>query len=265
MTADLNIPKIKSFMHTLSSCHDIVRITGIWIKWNERTHTSNLEVRVDLMAFLYDHCTCDHLVMCRLVHSFFLIFVLRKQNSGIGPAKDIRGSITLVIDLIERHPVFYFIFVTLHDSHSKTYKEINDFAVDPSTVLFCKMIRHLEMTQGDDRFDAIFQKFVKHVIIKFQTFLIRFQFVTVWKNTGPRDTCAETFESHLCHQSDITLVFMIKINSFMVWIIFSLNHSVCDTAHFGAASAGHHINNARTFAAFVPSAFQLVCSNCSTP
>lgn len=50
----------------------------------------------------------------------------------------------------------------------------------------------------------------------------------------------------------------------MVWIIFSFHDSICDAAHFRTAATRHHINNARTLAAFIPSAFQLVCRNCST-
>ena len=76
MTTDLHICKIESLMHAFCCSHNVIRITGIRIKWNKRAHTSNLKIRVNFMTFFYNHCTCNHLMMCSLIHSFLLVFVL---------------------------------------------------------------------------------------------------------------------------------------------------------------------------------------------
>ena len=152
MPSHLHIRKIISFMHTFCCCHNIIRIAGIWIKRDKRTHASNPKIGIDLMSFFYNHSTCHHFMMCRLIHSFLLVFVLWKENPGICPSENIRRRIGLVINLI---PIFNFLFVTFHDCNCITHETINHFSIHPASVFFCQVIWHFKVAQCNDRFYAI--------------------------------------------------------------------------------------------------------------
>ena len=45
------------------------------------------------------------------------------------------------------------------------------------------MIGHFKMGQCNNRFNPIFQQLVKDIVIKLKTFFIRFQLISIWKNT----------------------------------------------------------------------------------
>ena len=74
--------------------------------------------------------------------------------------------ICLVVNLIKRHPVLHFVLVTSEYHPGKTDKEIDKLAVAPAAVLRHQMVRHLKMRQRNHRLNAIFQAFVKQVIIE---------------------------------------------------------------------------------------------------
>ena len=139
------VRKIKSFVHTLCRSHNIFRIAGIRIKRNKGTHTSDLKLRINLMTFFHNDRTCNQLMMRRLIHCLFLVFIFRKTNARICPSENIGRRITLIIDFIKRHPIFNFTFIPLHNCHCIVYKEINHLTIDPSAIFFCQMIRHLKV------------------------------------------------------------------------------------------------------------------------
>ena len=57
------------------------------------------------------------------------------HHAGAAIAKQRCTPVTLVVDLIEGHPVFDLVLVALKDHFSKTDKEIDDFTIGPATVL----------------------------------------------------------------------------------------------------------------------------------
>jgi hypothetical protein len=57
----------------------------------------------------------------------------------------------------------------------------------------------------------------------------------------------------------------IKINGFMVWIVFSWQDFFGDFARHAVCATGQNVTNARPFSAFVPAAFDLMSGNCAAP
>ena len=58
---------------------------------------------------------------------------------------------------------------------------------------------------------------------------------------------------------------MIKINGFVIGVVFARQYAIRDFAWNAVSACGHDVSNADALAAFLPAAFQLMGSNCSTP
>ncbi len=101
-----------------------------------------------------------------------------------------RGS-TLVIDLVERHPVLYLIVVSFKAGLCKSDKEINAASVHEAVVLFGKMPWHLKVLQGNDRLNVIFMALIKQIIIELQALFIRLRIITIRVDAAPGNGCAE--------------------------------------------------------------------------
>eukprot|EP00906_Rhabdomonas_costata_P013624 RCo019551 len=144
-------------------------------------------------------------------------------------------------------------------------KEINDPAISPAAIFFYQMVRHFKMGEGNDRFNIIFQQLIKECIIKFQTFFIRFLFITIWKYACPGDRGAETFKTHFGEESDIFFKMMIKISRFMVRIIEIILYAISDHPVMIDRTAREHIANTQSFAAQIVPTFNLMSCNCATP
>ena len=107
------------------------------------------------MSLLHHKGCRHHLIVCCLIERLLGILKLGITDTGIGPAENIDGRVGLVVDLIESHPVFDLILVTLHDAKSIAYEEIHQFAVGPAAILLCQVIGHFEVAECDDRLNAV--------------------------------------------------------------------------------------------------------------
>ena len=97
------------------------------------------------MPAFYCLCACYQLVMGRLVHDFLFIFSVPEQDAGICEKHKSVPNIRLVIDLVKRHPIFYFVFVAGKAHLGKPHKKVNQPAVAPSAVFFHKVQRHFKV------------------------------------------------------------------------------------------------------------------------
>ena len=217
------------------------------------------------MAFLYCQRVGHQLMMTCLEHNFSRIISLFEHHSGIGPEENRIVSIHLIVDFIECDPVFYLIFISSEADFRKFHEIIYNFAVIKSAVFPCKMQRHFKMRKCDHRFNAVFEQFIKYIIIKLQPFLIRLFIVAVWKDSGPSDGCPETFHSHFRKEGNVLFIVMIKINGFVIRVEFSFFYRICDPSGNSVGSRCHDVHDARSLASFVPSAFKLVGSDGSAP
>ena len=147
----------------------------------------------------------------------------------------------------------------------KTNKEINDLAVSPAAVLLNQVQRHFKVRKGNDRFDIVLEQFIKHVVVEFQPFFIWLCFVTLWEDSGPGDGRAEAFKAHFGKQLDVFFIVTIKIDRFVVRVIFTRHHLLSDFTGYAMRAAGQNVTNARSFTAFAPAAFNLMCSNRAAP
>ena len=88
------------------------------------------------------------------------------HHAGAAIAKQRRAPVTLVVDLIEGHPVFDLVLIALKNDFSKTDKEIDDFTIGPATVLLNQVQRHFKVGKGDDWFNVVLQQFIEHVVVE---------------------------------------------------------------------------------------------------
>ena len=97
-------------------------------------------------------------MMCSLIHSLIAIFTFLIGQTGILKGMMLAHStdnLTLIINLIEGHPILNLVFITLKASGCKAYKELNHATIPPAAVLFGKMQRNLKMRQGYHRLHAM--------------------------------------------------------------------------------------------------------------
>ncbi|MNC11061.1 hypothetical protein D3C75_587470 [compost metagenome] len=176
-----------------------------------------------------------------------------------------RTPVALVIDLVKGHPVLHFALVAFKHHFGKTNKEIDNFTVSPATVFGHQVVRHFEVGKGNDRLDVVFQQFVEHVVVEFQTFFIRLLLIPFWEDTRPGNRGAEAFEAHFGKQRDVFFITAMEINGFVVWIKFTRDNFLGDFTRYTVRAAGQHITNTWAFTFFVPATFYLMCSYRAAP
>ena len=156
MPPALDIAEEPPVMHLLNGQNHVGRTAGVGVNGYHGDHIADLEIGVDLMADLYGPGACYQLVMAALVHGLFGIGIIAEMGAAVGPAEDVVFVVHLVVDLIEGHPVFYFVLVALKANFGKLYEEVNGLPVHKPAVLFGQMVGHLKMGQGDNRLNAVF-------------------------------------------------------------------------------------------------------------
>ncbi|MNC46751.1 hypothetical protein D3C75_957800 [compost metagenome] len=121
------------------------------------------------------------------------------------------------------------------------------------------------MGDGHQRLDIVFLQLVKHIVVEFQAIFIWLHIISVRINPGPVDRHTEHFEAHLSHQRDVFFIVSVEINRLMARVIRSLFQNRCNAARCSVRSASHHIGCARSFAALIPAALELISSRCAAP
>ncbi len=175
--AHMDIGKPVTPVHGVHRHHHIVRRTGQWIDRTHGNHAPYLQCRVNLTRSLYRQRACHQFIVRRLVHNRLAVFTGLVFQARVSKRREVFVIICLVVNFIKRHPVLHFVLVTGKNHCGKTDKEIDKFAVTPAAIFRHQMVWHLEMRQRNHRFNAIFQAFVKQVIIELQASLIGLRFV----------------------------------------------------------------------------------------
>ena len=117
------------------------------------------------------------------------------------------------------------------------------------------MVGHFEVGQRNDRLNVVFEHFIKEVIIELQAFFIGLQFISVGENSRPGNARAEALKAHFRQHGQIFFIMMIKINGFVIGVVFARQYAIRDFAWNAVAACGHDVSNADPFAAFLPAAF----------
>ena len=169
-------------------------------------------------------------------------------------------KLSLVVYLVKCHPVLYFTLVSLKTYWCKLYKEINASSVHKSVVFFCKIKRHFKMWKCNNRFNTILMTFIKQTVVELKSGFVRFIIITIRENPCPRYRSSERLESHFCKKSNILLIMMIKINSKMIWIVFTRNYTVSYPSWLfqDIIPCCHNISNGNTLPPFIPCSFKLM-------
>ena len=148
------------------------------------------------MAFDNGFSRGDEFMVGNLIEGSVLVLILAVEDAAVGESGKGDVDFTLVVDFIEGHPEFYLVFIALKADRGKADEEIHQLAVAPAAIFRYQMIGHFEVGESNYRFNAVFEHFVKEVIIEFQAFLIGLCFVPLGENPCPGDTGAEAFKAH---------------------------------------------------------------------
>ena len=100
-------------------------------------------------------------------------------------------------------------------------EKIDCFPAAEAVISPAQMQRYLIMRQRDQRFDAIFQTFIDHLVIECQSGFVGFRFIPARINPAPRDGETKYLEAHFRHQRDIFPITVIKIRADQFQIIRS--------------------------------------------
>ena len=261
----MHIGEPVAFLHRADRHHQIFRFAGGRIDRAHRDHASDLEIGIDCMANFYGPRAGDELVMGSLIHQFFAIIALFQDDAAVLQQVMRRLVVGLVVDFIERHPVGDFVLVAGEAGFREFLEEGDAFPVAETAVLLDQMPRHFEMRQRDDRLDAVLAPFIKQAVLESQSLPRSAIFIAVREDVRPGDRRAEALEAHLRHQGDVFLVVMIEIDGFMVGMTFPGDDPVRNPARPPVRSGCHDVGDAEAFAAFLPTAFNLMGSDCAAP
>ncbi len=265
LAAHVNVGEPVATMHGVHRHHHIVRGTGQRIDGAHGNHAADLQRRVDLAPRLHRQGTGHQLIVRRLEHHRLAIFSRRIFQPGVGKRRKVFVEVGLVVDLVKGHPVLHFMLVALKNDLREANKEVDQLTVAPAAVFRHQVERHLEVGKRDHRLDAVLQALVKKIVIEFESRFVRLQLVAFREDTRPGDGGAEAFEPHLGKEFDVFFIAVIKVDGFVVWVIFPLQHAVGDFTRYPVGACRHDIGNAHALAALFPAAFELVRRNGPTP
>ena len=121
------------------------------------------------------------------------------------------------------------------------------------------------MADGYQRLDTLLVQFIEDLVVERQALLVGHQIISVGEDAAPVDGHAEHLEAHLAHKRGVLGMAMIKVACEVVGIAQALFPRTGDLPRRGMGAVGHHICVARTLAAKVPAALELVGCGCATP
>ena len=184
-----------------------------------------------------------------LIHDFFLALARFGFRTDRNLRKERRH-----VDFVEGQPIVDFPLIAFKQCCRISFKEADQFAVFPAAVVVDQILRHFEMRDRHQWFDAIFRQFIEDVIVKGQAGFVRFQFITIRKNPRPGDRHPEHPEAHFGEQSDIFLVAVIEIDTGVRRVVVTN----AGKAFSKVARAGQLVDDRWTFPISVPTSFKLI-------
>ncbi|CCJ89732.1 hypothetical protein BN132_1660 [Cronobacter turicensis 564] len=265
IATQLHIGKHITLAHRFLRIHHVFGLAGERVERHHRQHAADFHHRVNTMADFHRHGACHELMMQHLVHRLFRVVVLGVDDAGTAVAKQRRAPVALVIDLIKGHPVFDLIFVALEHHLGEADKEIHHFAVRPAAILLHQMQRHFKVREGNYRLNVVFQQLIKHIVIELEPRFIGLRLIAVGENSRPGDRRAETLKAHFGEEFNIFFIMSVKIDGFMVRVIFARHDALRNFTRYAMRAAGQHVTNAWPFAALVPAAFYLMRRDRAAP
>ena len=203
-------------------------------------------------------------MMGGLVFHLLLIFPLFKHQTGAG-----ERAVQHDVDFIEGKPVFHQAIKSFKAGAGVAGEELHHFSIAPGAVLGDQVHRHVEMAQRHQRLDAVLFALLEQRAIKGDPFRVRFQLIALRKQTAPGDRGAEDAKAHLCHQSDIFFITMIKIDRLVarVELIVAQREAFLlpQLDRQAVRAVGNHIDGGQPFAALQICPFGLVGGQCAAP
>ena len=152
------------------------------------------------------------------------------------------------------------------DHHlGEAHEVVDNLALEPALAGLGQMVGHLEVAQGDDGFDAVFEQLIKQIVVELQSGLVGLGFVAPGEDAGPGDAGTETLETHLRQQGHVFLVVMVEVDGLVVGVVLAGLHAVGDATQHAVSAARQDIHHAGAFAPLIPAPFKLVRGHGAAP
>ena len=148
MSPALHICKDEGPIHFLQGSHLVKRCRTGRIYRAYSHHAADVHVRVNLVPLNDCHSGSHELVMSSLIHDLIPVLALLIAEAGILKSVMVAHAaddLTLIVNLVEGHPVLYLVLVTLKADLGIAHEKLNHLAVAPAAILIGKMQRNLKM------------------------------------------------------------------------------------------------------------------------
>ena len=119
MAAGLYIAEEEALFHLLEGSQLVTGTAGFRIYRAHGEHAANLEIRINLVAFDNGLGRSEEFVMCDLEQGSVFVLVLAVEDAAVGEGRKGHVDFTLVVDFVEGHPEFDFVFVAFEAGYGK--------------------------------------------------------------------------------------------------------------------------------------------------
>ncbi len=254
----MHVGKPVAAMHGVDRHHHIVGIAGQRIDRTHGDHAANLEIGIDSVPGLHRQRAGHQLIVRRLVHDLLAILARLIVQPRVSEGRKVLVEVGLVVDLVKGHPVLHFLLVTSENGFGKADKERDRLPVAPAAVFGHQVVRHLKVREGNNGFDVVLQALVEEIVIELQPGFVRLQLIPAREDACPGDGGTEAFKAHLRKQLNVLRVAMVKVDAFMVGVVFPLEHAFGNFPRHAVSPGGHHVGNADPFAPLLPATLKLM-------
>ena len=155
MTAAVYIAEKMAFVHIFHCQNHIFRTAGQRIRRFITYHAADFKIRVDCVSDFHGFRAGDKFIMRRLKQRLPRVRFILKDNARIYKTHKRTVYTCLIVDFIECHPVFYFIFIPLEADFRISYEKVYQLAVTPCAVFRNEIVRHFKMRQCNDGLDIV--------------------------------------------------------------------------------------------------------------
>ena len=119
VAACLNIAEEEALFHLFEGSQLVAGTAGFRIYRAHGQHAANLEVRIDLVAFDNGFGRSEEFMVCDLEQGSVFVLVFAIEDAAVGEGGKGYVDFALIVDLVEGHPEFYIVFVTLEAGYGE--------------------------------------------------------------------------------------------------------------------------------------------------
>ena len=255
IAAALHVGVEQHLVHKVHGADGIRRFAAVGVGEVAAVHHAHAVFRVDGVGVLHGPGAGQELVVGGGHPHGLILRVDAGRHPGLG------GH---AVDLVESQPQPDPPLEVSKQRMGVAGVELHHPAVSPGTVLL-QAQRGLEVGDGHQRLDAVFQQLVDDRVVESQPLGVGGRLVPVGIDAGPADGHAVAFEAHLGKEGDVLLVMVVEVDGRVAGVVgIGLQHRG-DAALDAVPPHRHYIGGAQALTALAVGAFDLVGGSGAAP